>query len=337
MNHDLPASLRTALHRVDSLSPLAPPSPPVRTRPVARRRPGRRLAVATVAMACVATAAMVAVVVSDPWSDPAAEARYAVVETPEGTAMYLPASIPDGYELVAAQRLVADPAERGDTILTGRIEGDTITEWVSAATSPDGLSRWFNDGELETVTTPARSYRSVTIDGEAVLDFATDACGVVTVTAGATAAGTVAIAADRIGCDDGGLTTELRPDHELLYAGPRNTAPDDGLVLTYAAGSPDAPTVRLHLRRIGFPPELASLSYDGGPEMQTVDDKQVTITRADDMSAIAWSFPPDHLIVLSSQHADATDVLTEFLDELIPATTVDLRRACASVGTPDCT
>ena len=221
MNHDLPDSLRQALHRVDALSPLAPPKPPPPQHHVARRPAAHNLAFAVAVAATASLAVAAVVVVSDPWGDSPAEARYAVVETTDGTAMFLPAAVPGGYELVNAQRLDPDPADRGATIVTGRIGGDMITEWTSASTSPLGLGEWFSEVELDEITTSGRSYRATTIDGELVLDFATETCGVVTVTTAATEMDATAAAADRIQCDDGALGAELKAGHELLYSGPR--------------------------------------------------------------------------------------------------------------------
>ncbi len=333
MNHDLPASLREALHRVDALAPMAPSDPPAWPRPMTRAPLHRHVVLAVAAIACLALAA--AVLLSTPWNDDSVEARYAVVETSEGTAMFLPAVVPAGYELVAAQRVDADPDERGATILTGRIDGETITEWTSASTSPLGLAKWFDDEDLDEYTTSMRSYRAIAIDDELVVDFVTESCGAVTVTTAATDVFDTLAAGDRIDCDDGSLIAQLASGHELLYTGPRNTAPDDGLVLTYDSSS--QPTVQLHLRRVGYPPALSDLTYDGEADRPTIGDKQVTITTTDDTSAIAWSFEPDNLIVVSSPDADATSVLSGFIDQLAPAAAGEIDRLCDSVGATDCT
>ena len=107
-------------------------------------------------------------------------------------------------------------------------------------------------------------------------------------------------------------------------------------MLTFESDAAEEPAVRLHLRRFGYPPDLMGLTYEGGPDQQFVGDKEVTITEADDATAIAWAFAPDNLIVVSSPAANATGVLSDFLDQLVPATSVEMQRLCTSVGARDC-
>jgi len=329
MNHQFAPNVIEALHRIDGLARPAPAAPQSLVAiPPAGRSP-RKLMVSVAAAVLLVGVATVAVV--GQWNSDTAEARFGVVQAGEGVPWFLPVVVPDGYVLSGAERLPADPAERGNSVLTGRVSGDVVTDWVSAWSSSQGVLRWIDAADVEQVATDVRSYRLADLDGELVADFEDPACGAVLVTTASRTRTEVLSAADRVRCtDDGSLVAEPLPGTELLYTGPRNTATDDGLLLTYSGSQSD--TVTVHLRRFGFPPELVGLRFDGEANREPLGDKQVSITDTPGGRSIGWSFAPDNLIVVSGTNTTPDGVVEEFVRALEQVSASELETACASIS-----
>ena len=176
-----------------------------------------------------------------------------------------------------------------------------------------------------------RAYRLVELGEELVADFDVPACGAVLVTTASGVRTDLLSAADRVRCaDEGTLVADLAPGTELLYSGLRNSAVDDGLVLTFSGTQSD--TVTIHLRRFGYPPELVRLRFDGETNRGTLGDKRVSITDTPGGRSIAWSFAPDNVIVVSASPTTPDGVVEEFVRALEPVSGSELAAAWASVG-----
>lgn len=326
-NGALSPAIAELLHRVDGLTPPVPPTPPLlaptpRHQPEPRRWP--RLAAATVLAAASLTA-----VVSQPWSSHPVAALFAPVQVSSELPALLPLDPSGEFRLVAGELVPATPEHRGRMVITGRLDGDRVVGWTSAWASPRGMRQWFDGSDFERVDQRGRTVELLELDGAVLAEYDSGGCGRITISTAAGDRASALEAADRVSCEGGG-SVAARPvaPAQLLYKGPRNSAPDDGLVLTYET-SPGS-IITYHLRRVGLPPQLWGVEFEGGGVRSDFGGKYAVI-RDGEPTVVTWAVPPDVTVSVAAGPDIDRATLERFVASVQPVPDETFDEACRQV------